>query len=131
VGQLLTVMHEPDEAEIDDLGEDEAAMLDVTSPALDVTSIAGEVTSSIAASSSPRSSISASSGSCMTVSLEGSNIQLSFQKDDQSTAVIMDASAARALVRAAGIHDDRGRLVVLLERELDVRAFEGNRDTRH
>ena len=38
----------------------------------------------------------------ISVSLEGSNIQLSFQKDDQSTAVIMDASAARALVRAVG-----------------------------
>ncbi len=38
----------------------------------------------------------------ISVSLEGSNIQLSFQKDDQATAVIMDASAARALVRAVG-----------------------------
>ncbi len=38
----------------------------------------------------------------ISVSLEGSNIQLSFQKDDQATAVVMDASAARALVRAVG-----------------------------
>lgn len=38
----------------------------------------------------------------ISVSLEGSNIQLSFQKDDQATAVIMDARAARALVRAVG-----------------------------
>src|ERR1051325_7678395 len=35
-------------------------------------------------------------------SLEGSHIQLSFQKDDQPTAVVMDARAARALVRAVG-----------------------------
>ncbi|MEH3145546.1 MAG: hypothetical protein PGN34_09385 [Methylobacterium frigidaeris] len=38
----------------------------------------------------------------ISVSLEGSNIQLAFQKDDQATAVIMDARAARALVRAVG-----------------------------
>ncbi|MGY2051910.1 hypothetical protein [Methylobacterium sp. JK268] len=38
----------------------------------------------------------------ISVSLEGTNIQLSFQKDDQATAVIMDARAARALVRAVG-----------------------------
>lgn len=38
----------------------------------------------------------------ISVSLEGANIQLSFQKDDQSTAVVMDARAARALVRAVG-----------------------------
>jgi hypothetical protein len=38
----------------------------------------------------------------ISVSLEGSNIQLSFQKDDQATAVVMDARAARALVRAVG-----------------------------
>ena len=38
----------------------------------------------------------------ISVSLEGANIQLSFQKDDQATAVVMDARAARALVRAVG-----------------------------
>ncbi|WP_407520487.1 hypothetical protein [Methylobacterium oryzisoli] len=38
----------------------------------------------------------------ISVSLEGGNIQLSFQKDDQATAVVMDARAARALVRAVG-----------------------------
>ncbi len=38
----------------------------------------------------------------ISVSLEGANIQLSFQKDDQSTAVVMDSRAARALVRAVG-----------------------------
>lgn len=38
----------------------------------------------------------------ISVSLEGSHIQLSFQKDDQATAVVMDARAARALVRAVG-----------------------------
>ena len=38
----------------------------------------------------------------ISISLEGANIQLSFQKDDQATAVVMDARAARALVRAVG-----------------------------
>ena len=38
----------------------------------------------------------------ISVSLDGANIQLSFQKDDQATAVVMDARAARALVRAVG-----------------------------
>ena len=38
----------------------------------------------------------------ISVSLEGTNIQLSFQKDEQSTAVVMDARAARALMRAVG-----------------------------
>lgn len=38
----------------------------------------------------------------ISVSLEGANIQLSFQKDEQSTAVVMDARAARALVQAVG-----------------------------
>lgn len=38
----------------------------------------------------------------ISVSLEGANIQLAFQKDDQATAVVMDARAARALVRAVG-----------------------------
>lgn len=38
----------------------------------------------------------------ISVSLEGANIQLSFQKDEQSTAVVMDARAARALVHAVG-----------------------------
>ncbi|WP_216072795.1 hypothetical protein, partial [Acinetobacter baumannii] len=38
----------------------------------------------------------------ISVSLEGANIQLSFQKDDQATAVVMDSRAARALVRAVG-----------------------------
>lgn len=38
----------------------------------------------------------------ISVSLEGANIQLSFQKDEHSTAVVMDARAARALVRAVG-----------------------------
>ena len=38
----------------------------------------------------------------ISVSLEGANIQLAFQKDDQATAVVMDARAARALMRAVG-----------------------------
>lgn len=38
----------------------------------------------------------------MSVTLEGNNIQLAFQKGDQSTAVLMDAQAARSLVKAVG-----------------------------
>ncbi|HEY8565201.1 MAG TPA: hypothetical protein VIL65_06850 [Beijerinckiaceae bacterium] len=38
----------------------------------------------------------------ISVSLEGDHIQLSFQKGDQHTAVVMDARAARSLVRALG-----------------------------
>lgn len=36
----------------------------------------------------------------ISVTLEGDNIQLAFQKDEQSTAVVMDPHAARSLVRA-------------------------------
>ncbi len=36
----------------------------------------------------------------ISVTLEGDNIQLAFQKGGQSTAVVMDAGAARSLVRA-------------------------------
>ena len=36
----------------------------------------------------------------ISVSLEGDNIQLSFKKGDQATAVVMDSGAARSLVRA-------------------------------
>jgi hypothetical protein len=38
----------------------------------------------------------------ISVTLEGDNIQLSFQKGHQTTAVVMDAGAARSLVRALG-----------------------------
>jgi hypothetical protein len=38
----------------------------------------------------------------ISVTLEGDNIQLSFQKGTQTTAVVMDAGAARSLVRALG-----------------------------
>jgi hypothetical protein len=38
----------------------------------------------------------------ISVTLEGDNIQLAFQKDEQSTAVVMDPHAARSLVRAVG-----------------------------
>ena len=38
----------------------------------------------------------------ISVTLEGTNIQLAFQKGDQSTAVGMDPQAARSLVRALG-----------------------------
>ncbi|MBJ6124767.1 hypothetical protein [Microvirga splendida] len=36
----------------------------------------------------------------ISVTLEGDNIQLAFQKGEQSTAVVMDPQAARSLVRA-------------------------------
>jgi hypothetical protein len=36
----------------------------------------------------------------ISVTLEGTNIQLAFQKGDQATAVVMDPQAARSLVRA-------------------------------
>jgi hypothetical protein len=36
----------------------------------------------------------------ISVTLEGDNIQLAFQKGDQSTAVVMDPHAARSLVKA-------------------------------
>ena len=38
----------------------------------------------------------------MSVSLDGNNIQLSFQKDNQSTAVVLDVEAARSLISALG-----------------------------
>jgi hypothetical protein len=38
----------------------------------------------------------------ISVTLEGDNIQLSFQKGTQTTAVVMDPGAARSLVRALG-----------------------------
>lgn len=36
----------------------------------------------------------------ISLSLEGDKIQLSFQKDDQATAIVMDAGAARTLASA-------------------------------
>ncbi len=38
----------------------------------------------------------------ISVTLEGTNIQLAFQKGDPSTAVVMDPQAARSLVKAVG-----------------------------
>lgn len=38
----------------------------------------------------------------ISVSLEGENIQVSFRKGSQTTAVVMEPAAARALVRAVG-----------------------------
>lgn len=38
----------------------------------------------------------------ISVTLEGNNIQLAFQKGEQSTAVVMDPHAARSLVKALG-----------------------------
>ncbi|HEX2725539.1 MAG TPA: hypothetical protein VHN20_06945, partial [Beijerinckiaceae bacterium] len=49
----------------------------------------------------------------ISVTLEGDNIQLSFQKGQQTTSVLMDAGAARSLVRAlaqllASLEDEEG-----------------------
>jgi acetaldehyde dehydrogenase (acetylating) len=38
----------------------------------------------------------------ISVTLDGNNIQLAFQKGDQATAVVMDPQAARSLVKALG-----------------------------
>ena len=38
----------------------------------------------------------------ISVTLEGDSIQLSFEKNDQTTAVVMDASTAQSLVLALG-----------------------------
>jgi hypothetical protein len=38
----------------------------------------------------------------ISVTLDGSNIQLAFKKGGQSTAVVMDPQAARSLVKAVG-----------------------------
>ena len=38
----------------------------------------------------------------ISVTLEGNNIQLAFQKGDQATAVVMDPHAARSLMKALG-----------------------------
>ncbi|HEX2134529.1 MAG TPA: hypothetical protein VHG30_01290 [Microvirga sp.] len=38
----------------------------------------------------------------ISVTLEGNNIQLAFQKGDQATAVVMDPAAARSLMKALG-----------------------------
>ena len=38
----------------------------------------------------------------ISVTLEGNNIQLAFQKGEQSTAVLMDPNAARSLMKALG-----------------------------
>jgi hypothetical protein len=52
----------------------------------------------------------------ISVTLEGDNIQLSFQKGHQTTAVVMDAGAARSLVRALG------QLLATLEDEEEATA---------
>ncbi len=49
----------------------------------------------------------------ISVTLEGNNIQLAFQKGDQATAVVMDPQAARSLVKALG------QLLMALGEELE------------
>ena len=54
----------------------------------------------------------------ISVTLEGDNIQLSFQKGSQTTAVVMDPGAARSLVRALG------QLLAAIEDEESIGADE-------
>lgn len=68
----------------------------------------------------------------ISVTLEGDNIQLAFQKGEQSTAVVMDPHAARSLVRALsqlliaigenaeGGEEDQEELVEVTSQTIDV-----------
>ena len=61
----------------------------------------------------------------ISVTLEGDNIQLAFQKGEQSTAVVMDPHAARSLVRAvtqllAAIGETTGEGEDMAEEIVDV-----------
>ena len=60
----------------------------------------------------------------ISVSLEGDNIQLSFKKGDQATAVVMDSGAARSLVHALSqlltVMGDDGEEEEVEEEMLDV-----------
>jgi hypothetical protein len=49
----------------------------------------------------------------ISVTLDGNNIQLAFKKGEQSTAVVMDAQAARSLVKAVG------QLLIAIREETD------------
>lgn len=61
----------------------------------------------------------------ISVTLDGNNIQLAFQKGEQSTAVVMDPQAAKSLVKALGqllmaIGEDTGEAEGPLEELVDV-----------
>jgi hypothetical protein len=66
----------------------------------------------------------------ISVSLEGDNIQLAFEKGDQATAVVMDAEAARSLTRAlhqllvslgeAGDDDELGDMVDITSPSVEI-----------
>jgi hypothetical protein len=61
----------------------------------------------------------------ISVTLEGDNIQLAFQKGEQSTAVVMDPHAARSLVKAvsqllAAIGESTGEGEEMSEEMVDV-----------
>jgi hypothetical protein len=49
----------------------------------------------------------------ISVTLDGNNIQLAFKKGEQSTAVVMDAQAARSRVKAVG------QLLIAIREETD------------
>ncbi|WP_230531612.1 hypothetical protein [Microvirga roseola] len=55
----------------------------------------------------------------ISVTLEGDNIQLAFQKGEQSTAVVMDPHAARSLVKALS------QLLTAIGESTDQTAAEG------
>lgn len=50
----------------------------------------------------------------ISVTLEGNSIQLSFEKNDQTTAVVMDAGTAQSLVLALG------QLLLKIDAEVEV-----------
>ncbi|MBM6592746.1 hypothetical protein [Microvirga pudoricolor] len=61
----------------------------------------------------------------ISVTLDGSNIQLAFKKGEQSTAVVMDPQAARSLVKAVGqllvaIGEDNEETGEAIEEMVDV-----------
>lgn len=58
----------------------------------------------------------------ISLSVEGDKIQLSFQKDDQATAILMDAGAARTLASALT------QLLDVLDDELAEELIEGIED---
>jgi hypothetical protein len=62
----------------------------------------------------------------ISLTLEGSNIQLSFQKGDQTTAVLMDARTAQGLFQALGQmlsalgEEDEGELLDVTSPSIDI-----------
>ncbi len=53
----------------------------------------------------------------ISVTLEGNNIQLAFEKNDNTTAVVMDAGTAQALILALG------QMLLSIEQEAEPDAY--------